>query len=329
MGIAAYYLTHEENMRKSFSQPSRSITRMLPDGTRIDYIMNDVVDCIRISPPQRIVSGRALDKTMTWDELPPFEEGTTTIDLSLMTEDPDVEGGYYCTVSVVNGTDESGRSLSAEFSVEMDEDSAGWSIEQGTKQPYPDFSGWTFEQFMAWYSSFEPYKIDGKSATLLLGSDVSGDCDIIARDGKTKLKEKVKAPEAIVPIVFTKSGYSIFKNGSLWKVGYAIDADDFKLYFPSGDMPSNCYAGITSRFGIVYGVWDGWPELNYRNTVFYNYNDVEVWNSYDALGGSDWTLSYVGASLAYTGGNITGSFTMWNGLISKVMDVFNSVVTEE
>jgi len=153
--------------------------------------MNDVVDCIMISRPQ--IQARGLGKAMVWDKLPPFEEGTSNIDLSAMTVDPDVSGGYYCTVSVVNGTDENGRTLFAEFSVEMDEDSAGWSIEQGTKQPYPDFSGWTFEQFMAWYFSFEPYKIDGKSATLLLGSDVSGDCDIIASDGKTTLKKKVGA----------------------------------------------------------------------------------------------------------------------------------------
>lgn len=171
MGIAAYYLTHEENMRKSFSQPSRSITRMLPDGTTIDYIMNDVVDCIRISPPQR--KQRAVGKNMTWDKLPPFETGTTNIDLSQMTEDPYVEGGYYCTVSVINGTDENGRLLPAEFSVEMGEDSVGWSIEQGIRQ------------------TDRSYKVDGKSATLLLGADVGGDCDIIVKDGKTILKARV------------------------------------------------------------------------------------------------------------------------------------------
>jgi hypothetical protein len=173
MGIAAYYLTHEENMRQSFSQPSRSITRMLPDGTRIDYIMNDVVDCIRISPPQRAVSGRDLGKTMTWDKLPPFEEGIDNIDFSLMTEDPLVEGGYYCTVSVINGTDENGRTLSATFSVKMSTGSVGWSIEQGVRQ------------------DDGTYKVDGKSATLLLREDVEGECDIVATDGKTTLTKTV------------------------------------------------------------------------------------------------------------------------------------------
>jgi hypothetical protein len=174
MGIAAYYLTHEENMRQSFSQPSRSITRMLPDGTRIDYIMNDVVDCIRISPPQRAVSGRDLGKTMTWDKLPPLESGTANIDLSAMTVDPDVTGGYYCVISVVNGTDENGKRLLAEFSINASH--TGWSIYQGTRQ------------------DDGTYKADGTNATLRLYEPLlDGTCDIIADDGRTKLKKTVNA----------------------------------------------------------------------------------------------------------------------------------------
>jgi hypothetical protein len=62
MGLAQYFLTHEENMRQSFSQPSRRARRTLPDGTTIDYIMNDVVDFIMISPPQGIVSERTVEE---------------------------------------------------------------------------------------------------------------------------------------------------------------------------------------------------------------------------------------------------------------------------
>jgi hypothetical protein len=130
-----------------------------------------------ISPPARGTQ-RAVGKKMTWDKLPPFETGTENIDLSQMTEDPDVEGGYYCTVSVFNGTDEDGRSLSATFSIkagkdENDVEYLGWSIEQGIRQ------------------DDGTYKVDGKSATLLLGADAKGDCEIIAQDGKTTLKKKV------------------------------------------------------------------------------------------------------------------------------------------
>lgn len=176
MGIAAYYLTHEENMRQSFSQPSRYAKRLMPDGTSIEYIMNDVVDCIRITPPQiiQVMEG----KKMVWEKLPPLEAGTDNIDFSEMTEDPDVSGGYYCTVSVVNGTDERGNSLSATFSVKAGLDEAGdeypgWSIEQGIRQ----LDG--------------TYKVDGKSATLLLGADVDGNCEISASDGKDVIIKEI------------------------------------------------------------------------------------------------------------------------------------------
>jgi hypothetical protein len=175
MGVAAYYLTHEENMRQSFSQPSRSVRRTLPDGTTIDYVMNDVVDCIMISPPQGIQRVVGKSKKMIWDKLPPFETGTTSvIDLSQMTEDPDVEGGYYCTVSVFNGTDENGRTLSATFSIEASH--TGWSIYQGVRQ------------------DDGTYKADGKNATLrLYEPTLDGTCIIIANDGRTTLKKTVSA----------------------------------------------------------------------------------------------------------------------------------------
>jgi hypothetical protein len=172
MGLAQYFLTHEENMRQSFSQPSRRARRTLPDGTTIDYIMNDVVDFISISPPQGIV--RAMGKAMTWDKLPPLEEGTNYIDLSQMTEDPDVEGGYYCTVSVINGMDENGRMLPATFFIEASH--TGWSIYQGVRQ------------------DDGTYKADGTNATLRLYEPlVDGMCTIIANDGRTILKTTASA----------------------------------------------------------------------------------------------------------------------------------------
>jgi hypothetical protein len=90
MGIAAYYLTHEENMRQSFSQPSRRARRTLPDGTCIDYIMNDVVDCIMISPPKMEARTKlpAEEETYYWGmkvysipfPLPPFLSGIDLFD---------------------------------------------------------------------------------------------------------------------------------------------------------------------------------------------------------------------------------------------------------
>jgi len=142
--------------------------------------MNDVVDCIMISRPQIQIQARGLGKEMVWDKLPPFEEGTDTIDFSLMTEDPLVEGGYYCAVSVINGTDENGRTLFAEFSVKAGTDDdgeeySGWSIVQGIRQ------------------DDGAYKVDGKSATLLLGDDVEGECEIFAIDKDTTISKHVTA----------------------------------------------------------------------------------------------------------------------------------------
>jgi hypothetical protein len=95
-----------------------------------------------------------------------------------MTEDPDVSGGYCCTVSVINGIDENGKALSALFSVKAGKDDegntySGWSIEQGVRQ------------------DDGTYKVDGKSATLLLGADVEGNCQIYATDKKDTIKKLV------------------------------------------------------------------------------------------------------------------------------------------
>jgi hypothetical protein len=198
MGLAAYFRDTEENMRKSFSQPFRRSQRTLPDGTVIDFFMTDVVDTIRISSP----TAMRLQKTiMVWNKEPPYKKdesgqlirggsGMLTFELDLessnMFNDPDVESGHYFFVSIINGTNESGGILSAIFSVKMGEDAAGWSIRQGIRQ------------------TDGTYKIDGKSATILLAADVKGECSIIAADGQTVLVRKVS-------------------YGSTWKLLYIPD----------------------------------------------------------------------------------------------------------
>jgi len=317
MGLAQYFLTHEENMRQAFSQPSRRARRTLPDGTIIDYIMNDVVDFISISPPQKIV--RAMGKAMTWDKLPPLEEGTNYIDLSQMTEDPDVEGGYYCTVSVFNGTDENNRTLPAEFSVKMSTGSVGWSIEQGIRQT--DGS----------------YKVDGKSATLLLGADVEGDCEIVAWDGKTTLKERVKIFKLDeTPVVFTQDNYSIYKDGSLWKEGYFYyygeNNFEFNRYhlvsYPS-QWPGYC--GTTSQYAVTY-IWEyilatGDPDnpvAAYEYISYYNYNGLDVWsppNYQEEIANT--------TNLILNNGVISGTIPTWDSVITRYYNVLNASVTEE
>ncbi len=255
MGLAQYFLTHEENMRQAFSQPSRRARRTLPDGTTIDYIMNDVVDFIMISPPQM---QRAVGKKMTWDKLPPFEEGTTsTIDLSQMTEDPDVEDGYYCTVSVINGTDENGNSLSAEFSVKAGTDDdgdeySGWSIEQGIRQ------------------GDGTYKVDGKSATLLLGADVEGGCDIIVRDGKAELSKKVTSRQTVEDYYFLDviSGkYISYADLIAGNYTNLIDADNIKFDNDQSDsLP-------------VYSTWCRYDSSYEDYPYFYRNQRVERFES--------------------------------------------------
>jgi hypothetical protein len=204
--------------------------------------MNDVVDCIRISPPKGMQ--RAVGKKMTWDKLPPFETGTSVIDLSLMTEDPFVEDGYYCTVSVINGTDENGRSLSAEFSVkagkdEDDQEYSGWSIKQGIRQT--DGS----------------YKVDGKSATLLLGADVDGDCEIIARDGKTELRKKVLI-EKTYCLLCGNDKYVKLDDSFKPTVKQVAIADPFDSFV---------YSGFVKKVGTVTTVIDayvGAPYITYH-----------------------------------------------------------------
>ena len=191
MGLAQYFLTHEENMCQSFSQPSRRARRTLPDGTCIDYIMNDVVDCIMISIPRKLIEGAGIE--MVWNKEPPYsvdgndqpivdDEGKRTWVIDLlseeMMEDENVEGGYYFIVTVINGTDASSKALPATFFIKAGEDGsgggyAGWSIKQGSRQD--DGS----------------YNVDGRSATILLGDDVEGDAVIVANDLITTLTRKI------------------------------------------------------------------------------------------------------------------------------------------
>jgi hypothetical protein len=276
MGVAAYYLTHEENMRQSFSQPSRNVRRTLPDGTTIDYVMNDVVDCIMISPPARGTQ-RAVGKKMTWDKLPPFEEGTSTIDLSQMTVDPDVEGGYYCTVSVINGMDENGKMLPAEFSVKV-----------GTGEDDAEYSGWSIEQGVRQMDG--GYRVDGKSATLLFGADVEGDCEIIAQDGKTTLKKKVSVRTDFYLLC---SDDRYVRYNDFEKI--IASATAFASYL-SGDLApiQDIYTTTVSRhttFEYRYGTMTGpiitWLWAGVRSTPR-DENDVCVWAAWS----QEWTKGY-------------------------------------
>jgi hypothetical protein len=179
MGYAMYLRDHQENLRQSFSQPSRSVQIPLGNGILVSMVLGPVVDFIRVRGPERKVVPGGARIRMVWDKLPPFEEGTNNIDLSKTTDSLEVSVGHYCTISVINGKDENGKELPARFSVKpgTDEDGVeypGWSIEQGIRR------------------DDGTYKVDGKSATLLLGGNVEGECDIIAEDGKTTLRKSVQ-----------------------------------------------------------------------------------------------------------------------------------------
>ena len=186
MGYAAYFLSHEEDMRQSFSQPSRRSRRSFPDGTIVDYVLDDVMDFIQVIPPWMQEKAKGIE--MVWDIEPPYKkdeagdmvlgnDGKPTYELDFesedMFEDPDVENGYYFFVSVINGNDGI-KELPADFSIVPDKDGngndyPGWSIEQGLRQE--DGS----------------YEVDGKSATVLLAKEVDGSCNIFAIDGITTL----------------------------------------------------------------------------------------------------------------------------------------------
>lgn len=204
MGYAMYLRDQQENLRQSFSQPSRSVQIPLGNGILVSMVLGPVVDFIRVRGPERkkVVSSKG--KRMAWNKLPPLVEGTTVIDLSKMTEDPVFSGGYYCTVSVINGKDENDKELPARFSVKpgTDEDGVeypGWSVEQGVRQ------------------DDGTYKVDGKNATLLLGGDVNGECDIIATDGETTLKKNVSVPlEESLAIHSTHSVSTVVSGWTHW-----------------------------------------------------------------------------------------------------------------
>jgi hypothetical protein len=162
--------------------------------------MNDVVDFIKITPPQMRL--RPKGKPIVWDQIPPYErdedgklllgeDGKATYELDFhsvkMIEDPDVAGGYYCTISVVNGISKDGLILPATFSVVPgkegpdNEEYPGWSIKQGKRTITDGVSS---------------YFVDGKTATLLIGADVDGDCTIYATDEENSISLKASVPIA-------------------------------------------------------------------------------------------------------------------------------------
>jgi hypothetical protein len=215
---------------------------------------------------------RAVGKKMTWDKLPPFEEGTSVIDLVEMSLDLDIPA-YYCPVSVINGMDENGKALSTEFSVEMDDDSAGWSIEQGTLQ----IDG--------------TYKVDGKSATLLLGIDMKGSCEIIARDGQTELRKTVELPETEIVVrgrLIGGSTWGYYKLSDIVNDEYIAVGVDIPMSSPDvthvpvveeTDTDDNARPVRTITHNSV-GKWDGdeWYNETYSETLTYESDGMGGWN---------------------------------------------------
>lgn len=240
MGYAMYLRDQQENLRLSFSQPSRSVQIPLGNGILVSMVLGPVVDFIRVrGPEKKAVSGGG--KQMVWDKLPPLVEGTAEIDLSQMTVDPDASGGYYCAVSVINGMDAGGKTLPAEFSAKMGTGSIGWSIKQGIKQ------------------DDGTYKVDGKSATLLLGSDVDGECDIIAEDGKTRLKKKVKVS------IVDAGWYYLGENGLYYTINQATGELD---YLTAGKTLSQV---SVSPFGLFGQQHIKRVDIAYHTTMHYEY----------------------------------------------------------
>jgi hypothetical protein len=137
---------------------------------------------------QKVIDKIKSISLMSWNKLPPTKEGTSNIDVSLLTVDPLVTGGYYCTISINPGKDEDGKILPAKFSIKLVDDAVGWTIEQGIRQ------------------LDDSYHVDGMSATLLLSAGVSGECKITVIDSITELR-KIIAVSNPLTLFFYDSGY--------------------------------------------------------------------------------------------------------------------------
>jgi len=61
MGLAMSLLPQEEMLRKAFSQPSRSVMKILPGALTILYVMNDVIDFIKITTPPQVIEKKEIE----------------------------------------------------------------------------------------------------------------------------------------------------------------------------------------------------------------------------------------------------------------------------
>lgn len=322
-GLAMYLRDQEENLKQAFSQPSRSVRKILPGYIVIDYVMNDVVDFIQISMLRKPPKGKNIP--MIWHKEPPYkvdengnlvrdDEGKLTWVLDFesedMIEDPDVEGGYYFLVSVVNGRNEKQEILLATFVIKKGKDLNGddypdWSIKQGKRI----IEGETTS-----------YKVDGKYATILLGDDVEGEATIIANDGETVLTRKIAIPNDWQILYVPDPGAPTAK----YIIARKTDLEPLKKYYLTSE------ADYWGPMPVDANLFD-----NGTSTASYSGEATPVGEAVDAGGGwwyKDYTgegsgISTVSHVFSVKSSNLAGATVYWGPVATSAVDHYSHTGT--
>jgi hypothetical protein len=168
--------------------------------------------------------------------------------------------------------------------------------------------------------------------TLSTSSTARGSYYLYASDGKNTIKIIISASAFdTTALYFTEDVYSIIKvidfgedvyEESVWREGFFHDTP----YYDILDYDLGSYAGVVGRWGVIYEydraeIDYGPPPTGYEDQyVYYNFNDSDVWQSAEGS-----VLDSSG--LSYTGNNIVGSFTIWDGSNYLTYSVNNGSVS--